>query len=189
MDMIIFSGAGCFLIVLAALLIKKHKCFVAESIEVEGEVIDVVERLHTTRGAMGGVEEQRLLKHPIVEYRYNKSYKFQSDMDVSKEAVKVGSRVTVRINPLHPKAAKLDLSLKNNTLLFMLMIGLGVFFIGIGAIQFKPSDFSNLSLFDDWFTLGFVVVGGIYLYIKLSPIFSLLKHNSIYAENAEEVDG
>ena len=189
MDTILFSGVGCGLIVLAIILIKKHKHFMSHSIEVEGEIVDIVERLHTTRTAMGGVEDQRLLKHPVVKYRYNKSYKFQSDMDVSKETVKVGSRVTVRIDPLQPKAAKLDISLKSNTLLFILMIGLGVFLIGIGAVQFKPSDFNNVSLFDDWVTLGFVVVGGIYLYVKLGPLFGFLKYGSIYTENAEEVDG
>ena len=188
MDTILFSGVGCGLIVLAVILIKKHKHFMFHSIEVEGEIVDIVERLHTTQNAMGGVEERRLLKHPVVKYRYNKNYKFQSDIDASEEDVKVGSRVTVRINPLEPKAAKLEISLKSHTLMFMLMIGLGVFFIGIGAIQFKPSDFSNISLFDNWFTLGFVVAGGIYLYIKVLPIFSLMKYNSIYTENAEEVD-
>ena len=188
MDTILFSGVGCGLILLAIFLMKKHKHFMSHSIEVEGKIIDVVERLHTTRTAMGGVEDKQLLKHPVVQYRYNKSYQFQSDMDVSKEDVKVGSSVTVRINPLQPKAAKLDISLKSNTLMFMLMIGLGVFLIGIGAVQFKPSDFSNLSLFDDWFTLAFVVVGGIYLYIKLSPMFGFLKYGAIYTENAEEVE-
>jgi len=180
MDTILFSGVGCGLIFFALFLMKKHKHFMSHSIEVEGEIIDIVERLHTTQNS------QRLLKHPVVKYRYNKSYKFQSDMDVSKEAVKVGSRVTVRIDPMQPKAAKLDMSLKSNSLMFILMIGLGVFLIGIGAVQFKPSDFTNLSLFDDWVTLGFIVVGGIYLYVKLGPLFSFLKYNSIYTENAEE---
>lgn len=188
MDTILFSGVGCGLIFFAVFLMKKHKYFMSHSIVLEGEVIDIVERLHTTQNAIGGVEDQRLLKHPVVKYRYNKSYKFQSDIDVSNEAVKVGSRVTVRIDPMQPKAAKLEMSLKSFSLMFTLMIGLGVFFIGIGAVQFKPSDFTNVSLFDNWFMLIFVVVGGAYLYIKLSPIYSLLKYNSIYTENAEEVD-
>lgn len=188
MDTILFSGVGCGLIFLAFFLMKKHKHFMSHSTEVEGEIIDFVEKWHTTRTAMGGVEDQRLLKHPVVKYRYNKSYKFQSDMDVTKEAVKIGSRVTVRIDPMQPKAAKLDMSLKSNSLMFILMIGLGVFLIGIGSVQFKPSDFTNLSLFDDWVTLGFVVMGGFYLYVKLGPLFSFLKYNSIYTENAEEVD-
>ena len=188
MDTILFSVFGFGFIFFAIVLMKKHKHFMAHSIEVEGEIVDIIERLHTTRGAMGGIEDQSLRKHPVVEYRYNKSYRFQSDMDVRTESVKIGSRVIVRINPLEPKAAKLVMSLKNNTWFFKLMIGLGIFLIGIGAAQFEPSDFSNLSLFEDWATVGFIVIGGIYLYVKVRPLFSFLKYGSIYTENAEEVE-
>ena len=188
MDTIIFSGIGCLLVLFAVVLIKKHKHFIAHSIVVDGEIINIVDRAHTTRGTLGGVKEQRILKVPVVRYRYNRFYQFESDTDISQEDLTVGSSVSVRINPLKPKSAKLDIGLKQSNLVFTVMIGLGLFFIIMGAMQFSSNDF-DLSLFDDWFTLGFVLAGGIYLYIKLSPLLSFLKHSPIYTENAEEVEG
>ena len=179
MDTILFSGVGCCLILLAIFLNKKHKHFMSLSIEVPGEIIDVVERIHTA--------DKQLLRHPIIKYRYNRFYKFKSDVDISKEALTVGSSVIVRINPMHPKAAKWEVSLQQNRLFLWVLIGLGLFFIVIGAVQYKPIDF-DISLFDDWFTLGFVVVGGVYLYIKLSPLYDFMKHSPAYTENATEVD-
>ena len=54
MDTILFSGVGCGLIIFAVILIKKHKYFMSHSIEVEGEIVDIVERLHATQNAFGG---------------------------------------------------------------------------------------------------------------------------------------
>ncbi len=187
MDTIIFSGVGVAIISFAIFLLKKHNYFMSKSIEVPGEIVDIVERLHTTRGAMGGVSKQRLLRVPVVRYRYNKSYQFQSDIDITQKGLAIGSSVMVRIDPLRPKAAKLSVGLSDNSLFFKLMMGLGVFFIILGGVQYDPNDF-NVVLFDNWFTLAFIVFGGIYLYIKLSPMFGFLKYNPLYLENAEEVD-
>jgi len=188
MDTFLFSGVGVGFILLAIFLIKKHKHFMESSIEVQGEIVDIIEKTHITRNTFGHVEDKKLFKHPVVKYRYHRFYQFQSDIDVSREDLSVGSSVSVRINPLKPTTAKLEIGLNNNMLFFWLMIGLGLFLIGIGAVQFKPSDYTNLSLFDNWLALGFILVGGIYLYIKIGPILSLMRYNSIYSENAKELD-
>jgi len=107
--------------------------------------------------------------------------------DITQKGLAIGSSVTVRIDQLRTKAAKLSVGLSDNSLFFMLMMGVGVFLIIIGGVQYDPNDF-NIALFDDWFTLAFIVFGGGYLYVKLSPMFGFLKHNPLYMENAEEVD-
>lgn len=186
MDTILFSGVGVLLVLFAMALIKKHKQFVANSVEVPGEVIDIVQTYQVNRDGEGGARS-RVRQVPVVKYRYNRFYKFQSDIDIARKGVTIGSPVTVRIDPFKPKTAKLELGLANHVMLFRLMIGLGIFFIIIGAVQYEPRDF-DLDHFNNWVPLAFMVFGGIYLYFKLSPLIGFLKHNPIYTENAEELD-
>jgi len=80
-------------------------------IEVQGEVVDIIEKMHTSRGNFSGASQQRLRRHLVVKYRYNRFYQFESDMDVA-DGLNVGSTIAVRVNPMQPKAAKLSVSLK-----------------------------------------------------------------------------
>lgn len=187
MDTLMFGGVGLFFILFGLLLTKKHSDFILKGIKISGRVIDVVDKVHISRGTFGQITEQSTIKAPVVEYKYKKSYKFEAEVDVRSYNLTQGSVVEVIINPLKPKTAKLSIGAKESTMIFKLMIGLGIFSCGIGAINFNPNDF-NFHFLNDPFTLAIVIITIVYVYLKLWPILRVLPFMPIYHENAVEVD-
>jgi len=173
-------------LVFGVVLYIKHNRFVAKCVEVKAVIVDVVDKVHISHNIFGQVEEKRTIKTPIVQYKYNQLYQFQSEVDARNHSLDVGDKVTVLLNPLVPKAARLDVGLTENTMLFKLMIGLGGFLFGLGVYLFNPNDF-NLSIFKDLFSAAIIIFIVIYAYIKLSPLLSFLQFMPIYHENAKEV--
>ena len=187
MDTLMFGGGGIFFILFGLFLSKRHSEFILKGIKINGRVIDVVDKVNITRGAFGQITDQQNIKAPVVQYEYKKQYKFQAEIDVRSHNLTQGSAVEVIINPLKPKTAKLGIGAKIDTLIFKLMIGLGVFSCGIGAILFNSNDF-NFHLFTDPFTLAIVIITIIFIYLKLWPMLRILPFLPIYHENAVEVD-
>lgn len=181
-----FGGVGIFFVILGLFLLKKHRNFVSQCITVEGKVIDIVDKQYITRGSFGQVTKRRIIKTPIVLYKYHKRYKFQAEIDARYHNLSLDSVVEVLINPLRPRTAKLRIGATENTTAFYIMIGLGVFSSIIGVVLFNPNEF-NLDFLYTPFALGIITVTIVFLYLKLWPLLSILPHAPIYTENAEEI--
>lgn len=182
-----FLGGGLLFVFLGFFLIKKHQDFMNKCITVNGVITDIVEKVNITRNSLGGVEDRKVVHTPIIQYKHNKLYEFQSEIDANSHYLKKGANVEVLINPLKPKAAKLLIGAKENTMIFKLMIGLGGFLSIIGLALFEPNELSfdflerPITLIAIIFSLGF-------LYFKVLPMLSLLAGADIYTENAKEVE-
>lgn len=177
MDTLMFGGGGLFFILLGLFLIKKHRDFVSHCIKVDGRVIDIVTK----------VTNRYRFQAPIVQYKYNKNYKFQAEVDAGSHNLTHGSMVKVLINPRQPKTAKLGIGAKESAIVFYLMIGLGVFSLMIGVMLFNPNEF-NVDFLYDPLTLAIVAISVIFLYLKLWPMLTILPNTPIYSENAVEVE-
>ncbi len=187
MDTIMFTGGGLFFIFLGLFLRKKHQQFMASSIIVNGKIVDIVEKVNISRNTFGGIEDKRIIWTPIVQYKYNKLYEFQSEVDANSHGLKKQSNVDVLIDPLKPKVAKLTVGAKDSSMLMLIMIGLGSFLSIIGLILFNPNDFDIGSLTEP-FPLLVTVFAGTFFYVKIWPILSMFAVADIYTENAKEVE-
>lgn len=186
MDTILFAGVGLFFIYLGLMLNHKHKKFVANSIEIDGRIVSIIDRVNRTRGNFGQVTDINTIKAPLVQYRYGLLYEFEAELDTSTHDLGVGSSVVVLIDPLRPKTAKLQLAATQSTWMFKIMIGLGTFACILGAIQYKPIHF-DLSFFEHPFMLIFICIVAFTFYTKVLPTLRLLKYAPIYQDNAREV--
>jgi len=187
MDTLMFGGVGMFFLILGLFLNKKHRNFVAHCIKVDGRVIGIVDKVYKSRGAFGRVVDGRTVREPIVQYRYNKLYKFQAEIDAKTHDLAHDSKLEVLINPAHPRTAKLSLTAHNNIIVFRMMMVAGLFSMIIGAITFNPNEL-NFDFLYDPVTVAVIIITIIFLYLKLAPVLRALPHTPIYPENAVEVE-
>ncbi len=187
MDTIIFLGGGLLFVLLGFFLRKKHQDFMSKCITVNGVITDIVEKINITRNSLGGVEDRKVVHTPIVQYKYNKLYEFQSEIDANSHYLKKSANVEVLIDPLKPKVAKLLLGANENTLFFKIIIGIGSFLSIIGTALFNPNDFSLDFIADPVMLLIITAVLG-FLYFKALPIITMISMADIYTENAKEVE-
>lgn len=187
MDTVMFTGGGLLFVWLGFFLRRKHQQFMSRCITINGKIIDIVEKVNIRRNATGAINGKRTIQVPVIEYKYNKRYQFQSEVDANQHGIKKGEKVEVVIDPLKPKVAKLMLAAKDNTMLFWLMIGLGTFLSIIGLIQFNPKDF-DIDLLANPFTIAVIIFSAIFFYLKVLPLLQMMAFADIYTENAKQMD-
>lgn len=186
---LLFILGGLISLCLSGAIFYVYKSFFisANSVRVEGRVIEINEVELTTTDAMGRVNDITSNHRPIVEFYTDKRYRFEADMDAPSKAIKVGSVVAVIINEQqYPGVAKLAEAASMYQLLLGIFAGLGVILTAVGLLLFDFQGFmASMSGPLSWI---FMLGGAIILFLVIWKGISNSRELPLFPNNIVEVD-
>jgi len=188
MTTLIAGTMGLFFLFLGLTLFRQHKKFLRKCIRVQGTIVEINEWFHTKRGMLGNQRRNLTPKnYPIVQYRYNgQNYEYQADTDVNPVFMPKGTSLTVLIEPMRPKAAKLEMGMKVDKILFSIFTFLGLISLLVAIIDFDLASFVK-DMYDPFFIV-IAISFAIFVFVYLGPMLKEMKRSSIYPERANKVD-
>ena len=184
MESLIPLAAGLFCLFFGIFLQRRLARFVGTSTKVHGEIITITVQQHTSHTSVG-VTKHKNIYMPIVQYRYDRNYRFESPINARRHRLQPGSELVVLIDPRKPRIAMTETDAKERKIMYRVFQALGALFLLMGIVMMEQETFDIH--FDPMLILLLLCIA-LFLYIKAWPLLDLLHPRGGYYENAVLID-